>query len=154
MLPRTVAVLTLCIPPTPPSTITPDLEKHAPVYLAGFGHNRRATAIHDELYARCLALKPGKTPLVICGVDSIGLQRIRAKVKADVIVAALHDHQGPDTMGLWGATTAQSSRSAEQYSSISSFPCLCTDPEAPASSTVHNTWKKRNGLVTEEPLPA
>src|SRR5689334_8440821 len=62
--------------------ITPDLTKHAPVYMAGFGHNRRATAIHDDLYARCLAIQPGQTPLIMCGVDSIGLfwedvQRIR-----------------------------------------------------------------------------
>ena len=117
----TITLLALCIIPAHAAllagaakrTITPDLEKHAPVYLAGFGHNRRATAIHDELYARCLALKPGKTQVVICGVDSIGLfwedvQRIRQKVKADVIVASLHDHQAPDTMGLWGATASQS----------------------------------------------
>lgn len=99
--------------------ITPDLQKHAPVYMAGFSHNRRATAIHDDLYARCLALEPARTPLVICGVDSIGLfwddvNRIRQAVKsrlgrdADVIVAALHDHQAPDTMGLWGPNPATS----------------------------------------------
>jgi hypothetical protein len=96
--------------------ITPDLAKQPPVYMAGFGP-RRATAIHDDLYARCLALQPGKTPLVICGVDSIGLfwddvDRIRQVVKAahnaDVVVAALHDHQAPDTMGLWGPNQATS----------------------------------------------
>jgi hypothetical protein len=90
--------------------ITPDLGKQSPVYMAGFGP-RRATAIHDDLSARCLALQPGKTPLVICGVDSIGLfwddvdrirQAVKAKLNADVVVAALHDHQAPDTMGLWG----------------------------------------------------
>jgi len=81
--------------------------------MAGFGNNRRATAIHDDLYARCLAVQPAKKPLIICGVDSIGLffddvARIRKAVDtrlghpADVIVAALHDHQAPDTMGLWG----------------------------------------------------
>ena len=93
--------------------ITPDLDKYGPVYMAGFGQNRRATAIHDDLFARCLALQPGKTPLVICGVDSIGLfwedvERIREALDAklpthaDLVVAALHDHQAPDTMGLWG----------------------------------------------------
>lgn len=99
--------------------ITPDLAKHGPVYMAGFGHNRVATAVHDDLYARCLALQPGKTALVICGVDSIGLfwddvERIRKAVDAklghhaDVIVAALHDHQAPDTMGLWGPNAGTS----------------------------------------------
>ena len=99
--------------------ITPDLAKHGPVYMAGFGHNRVATAVHDDLYARCLALQPGKTALVICGVDSIGLfwddvEQIRKAVDAklgrhaDMIVAALHDHQAPDTMGLWGPNAGTS----------------------------------------------
>jgi hypothetical protein len=109
-------------------TITPDLAKHAPVFMAGFGNNRRATAIHDDLFARCLALQPTETPLVICGVDSIGLfwddvSRIRQTVKtklgrdADVMVAALHDHQSPDTMGLWGPNAATSGIN-EDYTSF------------------------------------
>jgi hypothetical protein len=95
-------------------TITPDLEKHGPVYMAGFGNNRKATAVHDDLYARCLAIAVGARPLVICGVDLIGVfwddvGKIRAKVPgADVIVAALHDHEGPDTMGMWGPAQGQS----------------------------------------------
>ena len=108
-------------------TVTPDLAK-GPVFMAGFDNNRRATAIHDDLFARCLALQPGETPLVICGEDSIGLfwddvLRIRQAVKAklghdaDVIVAALHDHQAPDTMGLWGPNAATSGIN-EEYSSF------------------------------------
>lgn len=99
--------------------ITPELAKYGNVYMAGFGQNRRATGIHDDLYARCLALQPAKSTLVICGVDSIGLfwddvDRIRKAVhnnlagNVDVIVAALHDHQAPDTMGLWGPSPGSS----------------------------------------------
>ena len=94
--------------------ITPDLKKHAPVFLAGFGHNRLATGIHDDLYARCLAIAAGARPLVMCGVDSIGLflddvEKIRkAAPDADIVVASLHDHQAPDTMGLWGPALGQS----------------------------------------------
>lgn len=108
-------------------TVTPDLAK-GPAYMAGFDNNRRATAIHDDLYARCLALQPDAKPLVICGVDSIGLfwddvGRIREAVRsklghdADVIVAALHDHQAPDTMGLWGPNSATSGIN-EDYNSF------------------------------------
>ena len=108
-------------------TVTPDLAK-GPAYMAGFDNNRRATAIHDDLYARCLALQPAAKPLVICGVDSIGLfwddvGRIREAVRsklgrdADVIVAALHDHQAPDTMGLWGPNAATSGIN-EDYNSF------------------------------------
>jgi hypothetical protein len=95
-------------------TITPDLEKHGPVWMAGFGQNRKATGVHDDLYARCVAFAVASRPIVICGVDVIGVflddtQKIRAKVEgATVIVAALHDHEGPDTMGLWGPAQGQS----------------------------------------------
>jgi hypothetical protein len=93
--------------------ITPDLEKHGPVYMAGFDQNRKATGVHDDLYARCVAFSTGARPLVICGLDLIGVfwddvRKIRAKVDADVIVTALHDHEGPDTMGLWGPAQGQS----------------------------------------------
>ena len=37
------------------NTITPSLDK--PVYLAGFGNDRRAQTIHDDLYARALAIQ-------------------------------------------------------------------------------------------------
>lgn len=89
--------------------ITPDLKAQGPVYLAGFGQNRVATGVHDDLYSRCFAIQvPPERPLVLCGADSIGLfledtDAIRAKVPgADVVVAALHHHEAPDTMGLWG----------------------------------------------------
>ncbi|HKW96292.1 MAG TPA: hypothetical protein VJN43_01100 [Bryobacteraceae bacterium] len=106
--------------------ITPSLKKYGPVYMAGFGHNRIATDIHDDLYARCLALSAGGQTVVICGVDSIGLfaddvEKIREEVKKraaaktkggagglSVVVAATHDHQAPDTMGLWGPSEGQS----------------------------------------------
>ena len=95
------------------TVITPDLNAHGPVYMAGFGNNRVATGVHDDLYARCLALDAGGArALVICGVDSIGLfledtDRIRAAFaktvkRADLIIASSHVHQGPDSMGLWG----------------------------------------------------
>lgn len=96
------------------AVITPDLARFSPVYMAGFGHNRVAAGVHDDLYARCVALSSGKKPLVVCEVDLIGLflddvERIRAKVPdADVVVASEHDHEGPDTMGLWGSQPAQS----------------------------------------------
>ena len=93
--------------------ITPDLEKHGPIYLAGFGQNRKATGVHDDLFARCLAVAVLKRPVVLCGVDSIGLfyddvAKIREGIDADVVVASLHDHEAPDTMGLWGPAEGKS----------------------------------------------
>ena len=96
------------------ATITPDVKANK-VYMAGFGNNRVATGVHDDLYVRCLAVGVGQETVVMCSEDLIGLfyddvLKIRDKVKAQasdvthVIVAATHDHEGPDTLGLWGPT--------------------------------------------------
>jgi len=98
--------------------ITPDVHA-APVYIAGYGNNRVATGVHDDLYARCLALGAGDQTLVVCAADLIGLfyddvLKIRETVKAQapevthLIVASTHDHEGPDSMGLWGPGPLQS----------------------------------------------
>ena len=95
------------------SVLTPHLSADHPVYLAGFGHNRIATGIHDDLSARCLALQAGGHPLVLCSVDLIGLfyddvltiRRQLAQLTPTapfLIVASTHTHAGPDTLGLYG----------------------------------------------------
>ena len=100
------------------ATITPDV-KATKVYMAGFDNNRVATGVHDDLYVRCLALGAGHQTLALCEADVIGLfyddvLKVREKVKAqapevtEVIVASSHDHEGPDTMGLWGPTPLES----------------------------------------------
>lgn len=93
--------------------VTPDLKVHGPVYMAGFGNNRIATGVHDDLYARCFSIDAGgPRALIICAVDSIGIflddvDRMRAVIakdvsRADIVIASTHVHQGPDSMGLWG----------------------------------------------------
>lgn len=91
-------------------TITPSLE--FPVYLAGFGQNRLAESVHDELTVRALALDDGQTRLVLTALDLIGffrsdvqevIQRVHEQHPAvEVIIASIHTHHGPDTLGLWG----------------------------------------------------
>jgi hypothetical protein len=106
--------------------ITPTLNP-GPVYLAGFDANRRATGVHDDLYARALALRvipeaiPAATFVLVC--DLIGL--LRAEVQAigeaaraaaaergldlgTLVVACTHTHSGPDTIGLWGPSRFRS----------------------------------------------
>ncbi len=98
------------------NAITPDLAART-VYLAGFGHNRIATAVHDPLYVRCLALQAGQT-VVLCAADLIGLfyddvQKIRetfrteAPAGSQLVVACTHVHEGPDTLGLWGPSALE-----------------------------------------------
>jgi hypothetical protein len=99
------------------SEITPDIANHK-VYLAGFGHNRIATAVHDPLYVRCIALEGGRQTVVMCAADLIGLfysdvETIRERFRrtappgARLIVASTHVHEGPDTLGLWGPSALE-----------------------------------------------
>ena len=100
------------------SLISPNVGGNHTVYLAGFGHNRVASGIHDDLSARCLALGVAKRDLVLCSVDLIGLfyedvLSIRrtfqqtTKSPAFLIVASTHTHGGPDTLGLYGPKPLQ-----------------------------------------------
>lgn len=78
--------------------ITPEVGAGAaPVFLAGFGGDRRATGVHRDLEVRTLALaEEGRPPFVLAVADLIGLVRedtlaIRAAVAdvgTDVVVAA------------------------------------------------------------------
>jgi hypothetical protein len=96
------------------NVITPELTGRV-VYLAGFGHNRVATGVHDDLYARCLALGTRKQTLVVCSVDLIGLFyddvvtvrrafQQKASTATLLVIASTHTHAGPDTLGLYGPT--------------------------------------------------
>lgn len=92
--------------------ITPALGTK-PVYLAGFGHDRSATGVHDDLWARAMAVSDGRQQLAIVSVDLIGVfQKDVAKARellerkvpgAQLVVSSTHNHEGPDTMGLWGS---------------------------------------------------
>jgi hypothetical protein len=79
------------------------------VYVAGYGMNRRATGVHDPLYARCVVLAHHRQRVAIVSVDLVGLQypavkAIRARLpEIDyVLVSSTHNHEGPDVIGIWG----------------------------------------------------
>ena len=88
------------------TVITPELNK--PVYLAGFGNNRRATTVHDDLYARALAIHDGDKTIVLVALDLIGffrpdvlevIERVKtseflknSEVSLEIIIASTHTH--------------------------------------------------------------
>ena len=90
--------------------VTPDMAKGArPVYMAGFGANRRAVDAHDPIMVRATVMSDGKSKVAFACADVIGLfypfvQEIRSELTGFqyVCVSASHNHEGPDTMGLWG----------------------------------------------------
>jgi hypothetical protein len=99
--------------------ITPDV-KEKTVYMAGFGHNRKATGVHDPLKARVVVLQHGADKIALVSVDLVGffhpqIESVRRRL-ADfryVLVSSTHNHEGPDTLGLWGASAFRSGVDAE-----------------------------------------
>ncbi len=88
--------------------ITPDVKKNA-VWIAGYGQNRKAAGVHDPLFARALVLNDGTTKIALVAADVVGLQyptvqEIRKKLDgySYVMISSTHNHEGPDTVGLWG----------------------------------------------------
>ncbi len=85
------------------------------IWLAGFGSNRPATGKHDDLWARALVLEAGKTKVALVALDFIGYYHEGGYYGGDhvkkmlspslglteVIIASTHNHEGPDTIGLW-----------------------------------------------------
>ncbi len=94
--------------------ITPKLGDK-PVYLAGFGQNRKATKVHDPLMARAVVLGHSGNKIAIVSIDVVGyflphVENVRKLLSGFtyVVVTSTHNHEGPDTLGLWGPTAVQS----------------------------------------------
>lgn len=95
--------------------ITPDVGNNRPVYMAGFGQNRRATGVNDRLMARTVVLSDGDQKFALVSIDVVGfffpnVKNIRKVLSefAYVLVSSTHNHEGPDTLGLWGPNPATS----------------------------------------------
>lgn len=105
--------------------ITPDVAGKKPVWIAGYGQNRRATGVHDPLFTRAIVLRDGKEKVALVAVDVVGLQyptvkEIRAGLPGFkyVLVASTHNHEGPDTVGLWGPSPIASGVDKEWVASM------------------------------------
>jgi hypothetical protein len=95
--------------------ITPAISKSKPVYMAGFGQNRIATGVLDPLKARAIVFEDGKSTIAMVSLDLVGLSygttlsvRKRLADFSYVLVSCTHDHEGPDTIGLWGPSPFKS----------------------------------------------
>lgn len=83
------------------------------IFIAGFGNNRPAQGVHDPLWARAIAFDNNGVRVVMVTVDSIGIfhdKIIQMRQKLDpalnithLMVSSLHNHETPDTMGIWSA---------------------------------------------------
>jgi hypothetical protein len=96
--------------------ITPEVgDGKPPVYMAGFGHNRVADGVNDPLFARAVVLSDGNTKIALVSLDLVGFfypnaLNVRRSLPgyAHVVVSSTHNHEGPDTLGLWGPSQIKS----------------------------------------------
>ncbi len=82
------------------------------VWMAGFQNNRPAQGVESPLKAVAMVVDDGRYRIGIVAADTIGLMRtfvqdLRRALPPSlgldyVLVHATHNHEGPDTQGLWG----------------------------------------------------
>lgn len=83
------------------------------VWIGGFSPLRPALEVHDPVYARATVISQDGEYIAFVALDLVGLGSPRiydAKKRLGasgfdgdrLIVSSSHNHQGPDTMGLWG----------------------------------------------------
>lgn len=82
------------------------------IYLAGFHQNRPASGVNDDIYAIATVLKEGSKKIAFVTLDTIGfmideVEDVRSMIKdrleiEHVVIHSLHNHETPDTQGLWG----------------------------------------------------
>lgn len=91
------------------------------IFIGGFQNNRPAIGVRgageglrgegDGIWARAVVFDQGNTTVAIATIDTVGyffdevesIRNILAPQGIDyLVVHAIHNHEGPDTMGLWG----------------------------------------------------
>ncbi len=97
------------------------------IWMAGFGNNRPAEGRHDDLWVRALVLEADGGRVALVAMDVVGyyqdagfygvdhaLKLLPRGQKLDaVIVSSTHNHEGPDTIGLWGPAAGRDGKYAD-----------------------------------------
>jgi hypothetical protein len=148
--------------------ITPDVSDGAqPVYVAGFGQNRVATGVQDELWALACVIDDGHHRVGIAVLDAIGLfheavievrRRLRPEDGIDyAIICTTHNHNTPDLMGLWGPRLFKSGVDPHYLESVIEATARALREAAallePAAVAFHIIPASPEGLVTDTRKP-
>ena len=83
------------------------------VFIGGYGPMRPAQGVNDAITVRAVVLSYDAEYVALVGMDLVGLANKRIHAARDALAAdgfdpdrllasATHNHEGPDTMGLWG----------------------------------------------------
>lgn len=111
------------------------------VYMGGYGAyltRGKATGVHDDIYARALAVSSGDDKAVFVTLDTAGIGNLimdairneaseQTGIPADaIVVSATHTHSGPDLQGLWGGGP-QSYKEYLVSQTVSAIEAACID---------------------------
>ena len=83
------------------------------VWLAGFQTGRPAASVNDPIWARSAVFEQGDTRIGVVALDLVGwfnddvtMTRELANTQGldldYILIASTHQHEGPDTVGMWG----------------------------------------------------
>lgn len=99
-----------------------------PTWIGGFSPLRPALGVHEDdgISVRAVLLAQDGEYVAMVGLDLVGLGAPAIHAARDIlaeegfdptrlIVASTHDHQGPDTMGLWGDPLGGTSGIVPEY---------------------------------------
>jgi len=128
----------------------------------------KATGVHDDIYARCLALSDGQTLLAMTALDLLGffrddIEQVRARAREktgredlQLLVGSTHNHCAPDTYGMYGGVPQSYKRLI--YERASDAVAAAVGAMAPArigfatarvTGVAGNRWRP-DGAVDEE----
>ncbi len=121
--------------------------KFDPVWIAGFGNNKPANGIHDELWARAMVIDDGKTRLAIVVLDAIGFMNndiidVRDLISKEAgityaIISSTHTHEGPDLLGMWGKSPFSSGVNPDHIKFVKSQAVKAIETAAKNIRPVH-----------------
>lgn len=150
------------------ATLNPPLHDPAhPIWLAGFSQNRRATAIHDDLWAVACVIDDGHTRIAFVALDAIGIFHddviaIREQLPRELgltytVVCATHNHSTPDLMGLWGPhplrTGVDPAYRDQVIRTAAQTIAAATAALTPARLSLHEVAVPPSGLLADTRLP-
>jgi hypothetical protein len=121
-----------------------------PIFMAGFGNDRQATGYHDRLWARGVVIESGATRIGIVTLDVVGyfvneVDTIRSLVSPGsqidlLVVSSTHNHEGPDTMGLWGEEVDSTGIDFGYLDFVNAAVADCVDEAAAALVPARVRW--------------
>jgi hypothetical protein len=148
--------------------ITPNLGTH----MVGYFNDRTAERIHDELYARAIALSDGDTilGLIVCDIIDIPvpvIEATKARISDQVgippdhvLISSTHTHTGPAAVGALG-TPDEPEYAQSLVPRIADAMAMAVDAMVPAEAAhasgdcageVHNRrWHMKDGSVKMNP---